>query len=116
MVSTIHGLFSGTGHERRADAHLRCDAVDRTGRGHDAPPVGWVLGATPIREITMAVLRECLRRVWGALRRNPADHELKSELRFHLEQAEEELRGRGHSPAAAARLARVRLGGFSPGG
>ena len=64
----------------------------------------------------MAVLRECLRRVWGALRRNPADDELKSELRFHLEQAEEELRGRGHSPAEAARLARVRLGGFPPGG
>ena len=60
----------------------------------------------------MAVLRECLRRVWGALRRNPADHDLERELRFHLEEAEEELRGRGYSPAEAARLARVRLGGF----
>ena len=61
----------------------------------------------------MAVFRECLRRLWGALRRNPADHDLERELRFHLEQAEEELRGKGHSPAEAARLARVRLGGFS---
>ena len=61
----------------------------------------------------MAVFRECLRRLWGALRRNPADHDLEGELRFHLEQAEEELRGKGHSPAEAARLARVRLGGFS---
>ncbi len=60
----------------------------------------------------MAVLRECLRRLWGALRRNPADHDLERELRFHLEQAEEELRGKGHSPAEAARLARVRFGGF----
>ena len=60
----------------------------------------------------MSVLRECLRRVWGALRRDPTDHDLERELRFHLEQAEEELRGKGHSPAEAARLARVRLGGF----
>ena len=61
----------------------------------------------------MAVFRECLRRLWGALRRNPADHDLERELRFHLELAEEKLRGRGHSPAEAARLARVHLGGFS---
>ena len=61
----------------------------------------------------MAVFREYLRRLWGALRSNPADHDLERELRFHLEQAEEELRGKGHSPAEAARLARVRLGGFS---
>ena len=60
----------------------------------------------------MTVLRECLCRVWGALRRNPADHDLEGELRFHLEQQEEELCGRGHSPAEAARLARVRLGGL----
>ena len=60
----------------------------------------------------MSVLRECLRRVWGALRRDPTDHDLERELRFHLEQAEEELRGKGHSPSEAARLARVRLGGF----
>ena len=60
----------------------------------------------------MPVLRECLRRLWGALRRNPTDHDLERELRFHLEQAEKELRGKGHSPAEAARLARVRLGGL----
>ena len=60
----------------------------------------------------MTVLREYLRRLWGAFRRNPADHDLERELRFHLEQAEEELRGKGHAPAEAARLARVRLGGF----
>ena len=47
----------------------------------------------------MTVLREYLRRLWGALRRSPTDPDLERELRFHLEQAEEELRGRGHSPA-----------------
>ena len=60
----------------------------------------------------MTVLRECLRRLWGALRRNPADHDLERELRFHLEQAEEELRAKGFSQAEAARMARVRLGGL----
>ncbi len=60
----------------------------------------------------MTVLREYLRRLWGALRRSPTDPDLERELRFHLEQAEEELRGQGHSPAEAARLARVRLGGL----
>ena len=60
----------------------------------------------------MTVLREYLRRLWGALRRSPTDPDLERELHFHLEQAEEELRGRGHSPAEAARLARVHLGGF----
>ena len=59
----------------------------------------------------MAVLREFWRRFRGVLRRNAADHDLERELRFHLELAEEELRGRGHSRAEAARLARVRLGG-----
>ena len=60
----------------------------------------------------MRVLRECLPRLWGALRRNPADCDLERELRFHLEQAERELRGKGHSPTEAARRARVRLGGL----
>ena len=60
----------------------------------------------------MSVLREYLRRLWGALRRNPTAHDLEGELRFHLEQAEAELRGKGYSPAEAARMARVRLGGF----
>ena len=60
----------------------------------------------------MTVLRECWRRLWGALRRNRSDRDLERELRFHLEQAEEELRGIGHSPAEAERMARVRLGGL----
>ena len=59
----------------------------------------------------MAVLRECWRRLRGVLRRDPADHDLERELRFHLELAEEELRRQGHSRAEAARMARVRLGG-----
>ena len=60
----------------------------------------------------MPVVHEYLRRLWGALRRRSTDPDLERELRFHLEQAEEELRGKGHSPAEAARLARVRLGGL----
>ena len=60
----------------------------------------------------MAVLREFWRRFLGALRRNPADQDLERELRFHLEMAEEQLRGQGHSRAEAARMARVRLGGI----
>ena len=59
----------------------------------------------------MTVLREYWHRLWGAFRRNPADHDLERELRLHLEQAEEELRAKGHSAAEAARMARVRLGG-----
>ena len=59
----------------------------------------------------MAVLREFWRRLRGVLRRGPADPDLEREVRFHLELAEEELRGQGHSRAEAARLARVRLGG-----
>ena len=60
----------------------------------------------------MTFLREWWRRLWGVLRGNPTDHDLERELRFHVEQAEEELRGRGHSPAEAARMARIRLGGL----
>ena len=60
----------------------------------------------------MRVLREGLHRLWGALRRNATDREFEGELRFHLEMAEEELRGKGHSPAEAARLARAHLGGL----
>ena len=60
----------------------------------------------------MSVLRECFRRLLGVLRRDPTDHDLEHELRFHLEQAEEEIRAKGHSGAGAARMARVRFGGF----
>lgn len=47
----------------------------------------------------MTVLRECWHRLTGAFRRNPADHDLERELRFHLEEAEEELRAKGNSPS-----------------
>ena len=60
----------------------------------------------------MTFLREWWRRLWGVLRGSPTDHDLERELRFHVEQAEEELRRRGHSPAEAARMARIRLGGL----
>ncbi len=60
----------------------------------------------------MAVLREFWGRLRGVLRRDPADCDLERELRFHLELAEEELRGQGHSRAEAARMARVQLGGL----
>ena len=53
-----------------------------------------------------------LRRLWGAFRRYRIDQDLESELHFHLERAEEELRARGHPPPEAARLARAHLGGF----
>ncbi len=53
-----------------------------------------------------------LRRLWGAFRRYRIDQDLESELQFHLERAEEELRARGHPRAEAARLARAHLGGF----
>ena len=53
-----------------------------------------------------------LRRLWGAFRRYRIDQDLESELHFHLERAEEELRAKGHPPAEAARLARAHLGGF----
>ena len=61
---------------------------------------------------TLTALREYLRRLWGAFRRQRTDCELECELRFHLEEAVEELRRKGHSPAEALRLARARLGGL----
>ena len=60
----------------------------------------------------MRVCLMWLRRLWGAVRRHRIDRDLESELHFHLERAEEELRGKGHPPAEAARLARAHLGGF----
>ena len=60
----------------------------------------------------MAMLREYLLRLCGALRRNSTDEDIERELRFHLEQAEDELRAKGHSPAEAARVARAHLGGL----
>ena len=60
----------------------------------------------------MRVCLMWLRRLWGAVWRHRIDRDLENELRFHLERAEEELRGKGHSPVEAARLARAHLGGF----
>ena len=60
----------------------------------------------------MAMLREWLLRLWGALRRDSTDEDIERELRFHLEHAEEELRAKGHPATEAARLARARLGGL----
>ena len=54
---------------------------------------------------------ELVQRLCGVFRRRPADDDLESELRFHLERAEEELRGKGWSAEEAARMARVHLGG-----
>ncbi|MYD95031.1 MAG: FtsX-like permease family protein, partial [Chloroflexi bacterium] len=52
------------------------------------------------------------RRLRGALRRTPSDEDFARELRFHLDQAEAELRGQGYSRRDARRAARVRSGGF----
>ena len=60
----------------------------------------------------MTFLRRHLRRLWSAVRRTPSDEDFARELRFHLDQAEAELRGRGYSPADAQRVARTRSGGF----
>lgn len=46
------------------------------------------------------------------MRRTPSDEDFARELRFHLDQAEAELRGRGYSRADAQRVARTRSGGF----
>lgn len=53
-----------------------------------------------------------LRRLWSAVRRTPSDEDFVRELRFHLDQAEAELRERGYSRADAQRVARTRSGGF----
>ena len=60
----------------------------------------------------MAALREFWRRLRGVLRPRPSDGDLERELRFHIEQAEAELRGQGLSRCEAARQARARLGGI----
>ena len=62
----------------------------------------------------MATLREFCRRLRGALRPRPSDDDLERELRFHIEQAEAELRRQGFSKEEALRRARIRFGGVSP--
>jgi putative ABC transport system permease protein len=56
-------------------------------------------------------IREWTRRVWGALSRHRADHDMRRELDGHLALAEDELRRKGHAPSDAARLARAAAGG-----
>ncbi len=60
----------------------------------------------------MAALREFWHRLRSALRPRPTDGALERELRFHIEQAEAELRGQGLSRREAARQARARMGGI----
>lgn len=60
----------------------------------------------------MNPLRQQWRWLRGALRRTPSDEDFARELRFHLDQAESELRGQGYSRRDARRVARVRSGGF----
>lgn len=55
--------------------------------------------------------REGLVRLWATFTGMRSDHDLEQELTHHLEVAEEALRRQGHSPQAAARLARVQSGG-----
>ena len=60
----------------------------------------------------MAMLREWLLRLRGALRRNRRITISSASCASTSSNAEEELRGQGHPPAEAARLARARLGGL----
>lgn len=59
----------------------------------------------------MVRLRSALVRLWTTLRRDHTDRELTRELHAHLHLLEDEYRRRGHSPEAAARAARLALGG-----
>lgn len=61
----------------------------------------------------MATLREWIVRLWGTLRRNPADRDMEEELRLHLELAGEDARRRIGSSAEVARTARVPTGGVA---
>ena len=60
----------------------------------------------------MTFLHRYLRRLWSAVRRTPSDEDFARELRFHLDQAEAEFRGRGYSRTEAQQVARTRSGGF----
>ena len=61
----------------------------------------------------MTALREWTRRFWGTVRRRRSDRDLERELEQHLELAEEDFRRQGHSPAEAARQARLKFGRMS---
>jgi predicted permease len=58
----------------------------------------------------VATLRGWTRRIRSALTGGRPDDDLERELALHLEIAEDELRRRGHEPAEARRLARIRHG------
>jgi putative ABC transport system permease protein len=61
----------------------------------------------------MRTLLEFLRRLTGSLRTGRTDADLEEELRVHLELAAEREAARGHSPAAAARRARLQAGSLA---
>src|SRR4029077_11782405 len=63
-------------------------------------------------EDPMAAFREWVSRLWGTLRGNRADRDLKEELRLHLELAVEDERRHASSPERAVRAARIRAGGI----
>jgi putative ABC transport system permease protein len=51
-------------------------------------------------------------RLRAIVRRRAVERDLDDELRFHVERHAQKLIGRGHSPADAARLARLEFGGL----
>ena len=58
----------------------------------------------------MRTMLELLRRLAGSLRRSRTDADLEQELRAHVEMASADEQRRGHHPAEAARIARLRAG------
>jgi putative ABC transport system permease protein len=58
----------------------------------------------------MRSILELLRRLAGSLRSSRTDADLEQELRLHVEMASADEQRRGHSPAEAARLARLHAG------
>ena len=58
----------------------------------------------------MRTMLELLRRLAGSLRRSRSDSDLEQELRVHVEMASADAQRRGHQPAEAARIARLRAG------
>lgn len=61
----------------------------------------------------MRSMLELLRRLAGSLRGSRTDADLEQELRLHVEMASADEQRRGHSPAEAARLARLRTGNLA---
>jgi predicted permease len=61
----------------------------------------------------MSTIREWLRRIWGTFHETSTDANMEEELRLHLEMVADEWRRRGLSPEAAARQARLQVGGIA---